>query len=93
MSTRPVGPRRQTPPVPPLPKKHAGDRRNPTLALHDALIAELAWFIERNHLNGTPPDDKGATYEGLAARLPGYVQATKVVRNLAAAIRDLRDVS
>jgi hypothetical protein len=57
------------------------------------LIAEITWFIERNHLDGTPPDDEGATDEDLAARLPGYVQATQAVRNLAAAIRDLDGLS
>lgn len=62
-------------------------------AVRRCLIAELAWFIERNHLDGTPPGDEGATDEDLATRLQGYVQATEVVRNLAAAIRDLDGLS
>lgn len=56
---------------------------------HDALVAELTWFIDRNNLNGTPPDDEGATDLELAAHLPDYVMATEAVRNLVTAIRDL----
>lgn len=57
--------------------------------LRAKLLAELEWFIDRNHLDGSPPSDEGATDAELAARLPGYTQATFAVRNLCAAIRDL----
>jgi hypothetical protein len=56
-----------------------------------ALISELAWFTERNHLTGEASDDDGFTDAQLADRLSDYVLATEAVRNLAAAIRDLRE--
>lgn len=59
----------------------AVEQRERQVVLRAKWLAQLEWCIDRNHLDGSPPSDEGATDADVAARF--------AVRNLCAAIRDL----